>query len=162
MSFSYDSYREIWEREGGRESASCKTCGVKYKDGYNLDCSHLDHKRDKDYDNPNRGILECLRCHLKRHVKLYFVACCESKKKTVKQERFSCLTICYRIITGEGKWTNNDEVTRVKVKSVKKSITDVIFEATYYIRLELQIKGFSHEDLKLGMQGITDLIVYLD
>lgn len=162
MSFSYDTYREIWERDGGRERASCKTCGVKYQDGYNLDCSHLDHQRDKDYDNPNRGILECLRCHLKRHIKLYFKACCENKKKNIKQERFSCLTICYRIITGEGKWTNSEDVTQIKVKNIKKSIKNVIFETTYHIRLELQLAGFNQSQLKLGMQGISELIVFLD
>lgn len=162
MSFSYHSSQEIWRREGGRDLARCYSCGVLYRDGFNLDCSHLDHKRDSDYDNPNNGVLECLKCHLKRHVGLYFKAACLDKKKRVKQERFACLSISFRIITGEGKWTNNEEVSKGKVKFVKQRIVNVILEAGYFHREEAMFDGFTQLQIKDGMKAIQDLIVLID
>lgn len=162
MSFSYHSSQEIWRREGGRELAKCFSCGVLYRDGFNLDCSHLSHKRDSDYDDPKNGVLECLKCHLKRHVGIYFRAACLDKKKRVQQEKFSCLSICYRIIMGEGKWTNNQEVSKIKVKFIKRRIVNVILEAGYYHREEVMFDGFTQLQIKDGMKAIQDLIVLID
>jgi len=162
MSFSYKSCREIWKRFGGRELAACASCGVAYKDGYNLDCSHLDHAKGDEYDNPERGILECLRCHLKRHVSLYFKACCLEKKKKIKQERFACLTISYRIILGEGKWTNDFEISKDRVAGLKRAITNVIKTTVELERDRCMFEGFRRSEIKKGVEGVTELLIYLD
>ena len=98
MPFSYHSFQEIWRRAGGRENAKCFYCEVRHIDGFTLDCSHLDHARDENYDNPDRGILECLECHLKRHIHLYFFVLLKGKKKKSKECRFACMSWFFELL----------------------------------------------------------------
>ena len=86
MPFSYHSFQEIWNRAGGRDYAQCYTCKIYHNNGFTLDCSHLDHSRDELYDTPERGVLECLNCHLCRHVRIYFFSLLKGKKKEIIDE----------------------------------------------------------------------------
>jgi len=126
MPFSYSSFQEIWKRAGGRDKACCYTCGVFHHDGFTLDCSHLNHTKGSDYDNPDRGVLECLQCHLGRHVSLYFSALIKGNKKQIKETRYACQSLVFRIVAGEDRWDGkNIPNSKSDIKRTKKRISKI-------------------------------------
>ena len=129
MPFSYHSFQIIWSREGGKDNAKCFTCGVFHRAGATLDCSHLDHTRDSKYDSPERGVLECLDCHLRRHVSLYFFVLLKGKKKEIREARFACMSLVFRIVAGEDRWDGkNIPNTKSDIKRTKKRISRIFSE----------------------------------
>lgn len=64
--FSYESRKEI----GAREKWTCEDCGRRFQDGFMVDASHNCHDRDENYDNPDNGCIQCLHCHLVRHIEI--------------------------------------------------------------------------------------------
>lgn len=103
MAFTKKSAREIWRREGGRKKAICFSCGRAYKDGWNLDCSHLDHTRNAYYDDPDRGVLECLHCHLLRHLDYFFECALANDLKAIRVSRYCCEELITRLFNGDAK-----------------------------------------------------------
>ena len=148
MPFSYHSFQEIWRRAGGRENAKCFYCEVRHIDGFTLDCSHLDHARDENYDNPDRGILECLECHLKRHIHLYFFVLLKGKKKKSKECRFACMSLVFRIVAGEDRWDGkNIPSSKSDIKRNKKRISKIFSEQISEATIQAHEMGFEPKDI---------------
>lgn len=101
MAFSHESVREIWRRAG--KNPRCVTCGVSVKDGWNLDCSHLDHTRNEHYDDPAIGCLECLQCHLLRHISMLFDIALTCDQDKIAGAKSSCLKLIWRIVNGDDR-----------------------------------------------------------
>lgn len=64
--FSYESRKEIGKRDGW----TCE-CGRSFKDGWMVHASHLDHERNEMYDQPEVGKIECVKCHIARHIEIH-------------------------------------------------------------------------------------------
>ncbi len=132
MSFSNDSVNAIWKRSGG-PLAKCFTCGRKCADGWNLDASHMDHTKNHDYDDPTRGQLECLWCHLTRHVRYYYEYCLkeDSSKKRLRENRYMCHALVMRILAGEDRHERGPiPRTHKEIKTTRKELV-VLIEAEF-------------------------------
>ena len=148
MPFSYHSFQAIWNREGGKENAKCYSCGITHHEGFTLDCSHLVHTRDKNYDSPERGILECLECHLRRHVSLYFFSLLKGKKKEIREARFACQSLVFRIVAGEDRWDGiNIPNTKSDIKRTKKRISNIFFQQISEATINSHEMGFEPKDI---------------
>ena len=66
LAFRKDVRMEI----GKRDDWTC-SCGKSYQDGWMVEASHINHARDKNYNNPKNGLIECRECHLERHIMMY-------------------------------------------------------------------------------------------
>lgn len=155
MPFSYHSFQEIWNRAGGRENAKCFYCEVKHTDGVTLDCSHVDHRRDENYDNPDRGILECLECHLKRHINLYFFVLLKGKKKQIKESRFACMSLVFRIVAGEDRWDGkNIPSSKSDIKRNKKRISKIFSNQISEATIQANEMGFEPGDISWANEKV--------
>jgi len=155
MPFSYNSFQEIWKRAGGRDVASCFTCGVLHKDGFTLDCSHVSHIRDKEYDNPDRGVLECLECHLRRHVSIYFTSLLGSNKKQIKEARYACQSLVFRIVAGEDRWDGkNIPNSKFDIKKTKKRISKIFSHQISESTIKAHNVGYEPKDITLATQKV--------
>jgi hypothetical protein len=158
MPFSHSSFRVIWDRAGGREQACCKTCGIQHSKGYTLDCSHLDHTRDELYDDPNRGVLECLQCHLRRHISIYFYCLLKDKKKKLKEARYACQSLVFRIVAGEDRWDGGSiPNSKSDIKKAKQNIDKIFsFQLSILISEALDV-GYHKADLKAAIRKVNHL-----
>jgi len=128
MPFSRESLNEIWRRSGG-EQAECFTCGKKCKDGWSLDGSHLDHEKNHGYDDPSRGVLECLWCHLKRHAELYYKYAYNRDKRRLRDTKYACLALINRILAGEDIYNRGPQIrSRADIKQARKEIVALLNE----------------------------------
>lgn len=101
MAFSIRITKRIWARDGGK----CKSCGKNVESGWNLDASHFDHnKLNFYYDNIGNGQLECLWCHLKRHLKLWMASRKKNNERWESIHRFSVQALEKRILAGDDRW----------------------------------------------------------
>ena len=155
MPFSYNSFQEIWKRAGGKENASCFTCGVFHHDGFTLDCSHLNHKRDKGYDDPTRGVLECLECHLRRHVSLYFTSLLGGNKKQIKETRYACQSLVFRIVAGEDRWDGkNIPNSKSDIKKTKKRISKIFSHQISESTIQAHEIGYEPKDISWATERV--------
>ena len=156
MPFSYNSFQEIWKRAGGKDHASCYTCGVFHHDGYTLDCSHLNHARDSNYDNPDRGILECLQCHLSRHVSLYFFSLIKGNKKYIKEARYACQSLVFRIVAGEDRWDGkNIPNSKSDIKKTKNRISKIFSHQISEATITAHELGFERKEIAWATKKVT-------
>ena len=148
MPFSYHSFQEIWNRAGGRDNAQCYTCKIYHNNGFTLDCSHLDHLRDELYDTPERGVLECLNCHLCRHVRIYFFSLLKGKKKEIREARFACQSLVFRIVAGEDRWDGKSiPNSKSDIKRTKKRISKLFSEQISEATITAHEMGFEPKDI---------------
>ncbi len=68
FAFSRRSKKKIWDRDGG----ACVNTKKRHSDGWILHCSHIDHSRDSNYNNPDNGRLLTIEEHIKDHTYRYF------------------------------------------------------------------------------------------
>jgi len=123
MAFSSLSNRRIWVRDQGK----CKTCGKDVEKGWNLDASHVDHDKLKFYyDNIGNGKLECLWCHLKRHLALWVAARQKKNDRWESIHRFSVQALEKRILAGDDRWDRVIKRTGVRIR--KEEITKLYNE----------------------------------
>jgi hypothetical protein len=116
MAFTVNSMKRMWARDRG----ICKTCGKNVESGWNLDASHVDHDKLKFYyDNIGNGKLECLWCHLKRHLALWVASRKKQNERWESIHRFSVQALEKRILAGDDRWDRVIKRTGVRIRKIE-------------------------------------------
>ncbi|GIW69895.1 MAG: hypothetical protein KatS3mg101_0642 [Patescibacteria group bacterium] len=86
-------------------------------------------KKNHDYDDPSRGVLECLWCHLKRHAELYYKYAYNRDKRRLRDTKYACLALINRILAGEDIYNRGPQIrSRADIKQARKEIVALLNE----------------------------------